>query len=102
MSVDDFIVDTQPFFAENDFYEAEIGRHVDRFGNVAQVRSAYDARRHPDDREVIKRGVNLIQLYNDGERWWITSVLWDNEREGIHLPSEWRRARSKPNRAIEG
>lgn len=89
MSIDDFIEDTAPFFAENDFYEYEIGRHVDRFGNVAQVRSVYEARRHPEDSEILKRGVNLIQLYHDGERWWVTSVLWDNERKGSSVPSEW-------------
>ena len=89
MSLDDYIIDTKPFFAENDFYEVEIGRQVDRFGNVAQVRSAYEARRHPDDADLLKRGVNLIQLYNDGTRWWITSVLWDNERQGVSLPAEW-------------
>lgn len=89
MTLDDYIVDTTPFFAENDFYEVEIGRHVDRFGNVAQVRSAYEARRHPDDADLLKRGVNLIQLYNDGVRWWIISVLWDNERPAVCLPSDW-------------
>ena len=89
MSVDDFKADTAPFFAENDFYEAEIARHVDSFGNIAQVRSVYEARRHPDDAEILKRGVNLVQLYNDGERWWVTSVIWDNERPGSTVPDEW-------------
>ena len=91
MTIDDFIEDTTPFFAVNDFYEYEIGRRVDRFGNIAQVRSAYEARRHPDDPELLKRGVNLIQLYQDGARWWVTSVLWDNERDGVSLPPEWSR-----------
>ena len=61
MSVDDYIADTTPFFASQDFYEIEVARRVDRFGNVAQARSVYEAR-HPDDAEVLKRGVNLIQL----------------------------------------
>lgn len=91
MSVDDFIADTTPFFAENDFYEVEIARHVDRFGNIAQVRSIYEARRHPDDAEILKRGVNMLQLYNDGERWWVTSVIWDNEGAGTTVPKAWRR-----------
>ena len=90
MSVDDYIADTMPFFAANDFYEIEVARRVDRFGNVAHARSVYEARRSPDSPELLKRGVNSIQLFHDGDRWWIVSVLWDNEREGVEVPAEWR------------
>jgi hypothetical protein len=30
-----------------------------------------------------------VQLYHDGDRWWVISVLWDNERTGVELPREW-------------
>jgi hypothetical protein len=30
--------------------------------------------------------VNSLALYNDGTRWWITSVLWDVERSGNAIP----------------
>ena len=90
MSVDDYIADTTPFFAANDFYEIEVARRVERFGNVAQARSVYEARRRPGDPELLKRGVNFIQLYHDGDRWWLISVLWDNEREGVAVPPGWR------------
>lgn len=89
MTVDDFIEDTEPFFAANDFYEYEIGRRVDRFGNIAQVRSTYEAKEHPGKGEVLKRGVNLIHLYNDGSRWWVTGVMWGDERPGVRLPDDW-------------
>jgi hypothetical protein len=90
MTVEDYIADTTPFFAAGDFYELEVARRVDRFGNVAQARSVYEARRHPDAPELLKRGVNLIQLYHDGARWWVVSVLWDNERAGVAVSREWR------------
>ena len=32
------------------------------------------------------RGINSIQLFHDGDRWWVVSVLWDNERPGNPLP----------------
>lgn len=89
MTLDDYIEDTAPFLAENDFYEVEVGREVDHFGNVAQVRSVYEARRHPGAAELLKRGVNLIQLYHDGSRWRALSVLWDNERDGWSVPPSW-------------
>lgn len=85
----EWLEDTRPFFASTDFHEIEVARRVERFGNVAWVRSVYEARRRPDDPELLKRGVNSIQLYHDGERWRIVSVLWDNERPGVTVPPEW-------------
>ena len=90
MSLDEYIADTAPFFAADDFHEIEVARRVDRFGNWAHVRSVYEARRRPGDPELLKRGVNSIQLFHDGERWRVVSVLWDNEREGVEVPSDWR------------
>lgn len=90
MTVDDYVADTSPFFAANDFYEVEVGRRIDRFGNVAHVRSVYEARSSPDAPDVLRRGVNSIQLFHDGTRWWVVSVLWDNERDGVAVPADWR------------
>ena len=39
---------------------------------------------------ILRRGVNSIQLFHDGARWWIVSVLWDNERDGVAVPADWR------------
>ena len=80
-----YIASRTPFFAENDFYEIEVSRREECFGNIAHVWSAYEGSRMPGG-EVILRGVNSIQLYHDGDRWWVLSVLWDNERTGIPLP----------------
>lgn len=89
MSPEEYHADTAPFFAGEDFYEIEVARAIERFGNIAWVGSVYEARRHPSDSEVLKRGVNSIQLFHDGARWWVVSVLWVNEREGLAVPAEW-------------
>src|SRR6187549_1434263 len=47
MSLGDYAANTTPFFAENPFYEVETGRRIDRFGNIAQVWSHYEARNAP-------------------------------------------------------
>ena len=49
------------------FYEVETERRVVRFGNVAQVFSAYEARTAPEGGELIKRGMNCAHLFNDGD-----------------------------------
>ena len=87
MGLADYASDTTPFFAANDFFEVEIGRRIDLFGNIAHVWSAYEARRALDDAEPERRGINSIQLFKDADRGWrIVAMIWDNEREGLVLP----------------
>jgi hypothetical protein len=87
MSLGDYAHDTTPFFAGNDFYEIEIGRRIDLFGNIAQVWSAYEARTSLTDEKPERRGINSIQLFRDPELGWrIVAMLWDNERDGVTLP----------------
>ena len=96
-SYDEFVEATIPLLEGKSFYEIEIGRKVDVFGQVAHVYSAYEARETPDHPEIQFRGVNMIHLWNDdmGEdgkpagRWWIMGIIWDNEREGLALPKAW-------------
>jgi len=79
--------DTEPFFAQNDFWEVEIARRIDVFGNMAHVWSVYEARRHPDDAEPERRGINSIQLFRDADgNWSVVHMIWDNEREGVRVP----------------
>ena len=88
MSLDEYRVNTTPFFMANGFHEIEIARRIDIFGNMAQVWSAYEARTSPDDARPQRRGVNSIQLYREATgQWRIMSMIWDNEREGLAAPS---------------
>jgi hypothetical protein len=89
MGVKDYAADTTPFFAANDFYEVEIGRQIQVFGNIAHVWSAYEARTALGDDQPERRGINSIQLFRDPERGWvIMAMIWDNERAGVALPEE--------------
>jgi hypothetical protein len=72
---------TQPF------YEWEIHRTVLRFGNVTQVWSTYASSREPGG-PPFSRGINSIQLYHDGSRWWITHWLFDRETPDKPIPSQ--------------
>jgi hypothetical protein len=82
MSVEEYAANTQPFFDVNDFYEIEISRRIDLFGNMAHVWSGYEARRTPDEDPPERRGINSIQLFNHPELGWrIIHMIWDNERD---------------------
>jgi hypothetical protein len=88
MSLDEYRENTTPFFAANNFFEVEIGRRIDVFGNMAHVWSAYEARSALGDEKPERRGINSIQLYRDETgAWKIISMIWDNEREGLKLPA---------------
>ncbi|MEO7935679.1 MAG: hypothetical protein ABIR27_05430 [Dokdonella sp.] len=84
MAPADYIADTAAFFASHDFFEIEVSRRVEEFGNIAHVWSIYEARRSEDDIEPERRGINSIQLFRNAHgHWQITSMIWDNERPGL-------------------
>jgi hypothetical protein len=85
-SIDEYITAAGPGLMANGFFEAEIGRTVTSFGNVWHLMSAYDSRNTLEDPKPFQRGVNSIQLFNGGNRWYILSVMWDAEREGLTIP----------------
>lgn len=85
-SGDEYEANAKALLAGMSFYEVETDRRVVRFGNVAQVFSAYEARTEPGGGELIKRGMNCAHLFNDGERWWLMHMIWDDEREGVEVP----------------
>lgn len=89
MDVEAYARDTADFFRRNSFYEIEIARRTDLFGNIAQVFSTYEAHNDLGGGKPFKRGINSIQLFNDGKRWWVVNMLWDNEREDNPLPAKY-------------
>jgi len=90
--LDGYIASRSPFFAANDFYEVEIAHRIERFGNIAHVWSTYEGRHSPEGPPFF-RGINSIQLFHDGDRWWVMSVMWDNERPDNSLPEEYLQSR---------
>lgn len=86
MGREDYIADTAPYFAANDFFEVEIARRIDVFGNIAHVWSAYEARHAPGDSKPERRGINSIQLVRGEDGLWsILAMVWDNERPGLGI-----------------
>lgn len=70
------------------FYEKEIHRETQRFGNIAHIFSTYESRTKADG-PVIARGINSIEAFWDGKRWWIANAIWDEERKDNPLPKEY-------------
>ena len=88
MSVDTYVTRNSPAFERDAFYESEIHRKTDVFGDIAQVWSTYEIR-NKNESAPIMRGVNSISLRFDGQRWWIVSVLWQPESADNPIPKEY-------------
>lgn len=87
MDNEGYITSRTPFFQKTSFFEKEVSRREDRFGKIAHIWSAYEGR-YAEDGEVAVRGVNSIQLYHDGDRWWVLTMLWDNDKLVLPPPGE--------------
>ena len=70
------------------FFEREVARHADRYGTIMQLFSTYESRHAASDATPFARGINSIQLLNDGKRWWVVTIFWDSERPGNPIPAE--------------
>lgn len=74
---------------QNGFFEREISRVTETFGGVTHRFSTYESRRRAEDPAPFARGINSIQLLNDGQRWWIVTVFWDSERPNNPIPPKY-------------
>jgi hypothetical protein len=89
LDVDGYIERVEPIFAKAGFYETEIRRRTEQFGQIAHVWSTYESRYSPEDREPFMRGINSIQLFHDGARWWIVNIFWQHESATHLLPEKY-------------
>lgn len=70
------------------FAEEEVRSEVRRYGDVAQVFSTYQ-KRYWGAAEILGRGINSYQLVHRDGRWWIVSVVWDEESGAGPIPAEY-------------
>jgi hypothetical protein len=87
--VEQYISLVGPRLEASGFFEKEVARRVERFGGVVQVFSTYESRRAAGDPTPIARGINSIQLWYDGKRWWIVTIYWEAERPGNPIPERY-------------
>ncbi len=88
MTVEDYINTSGPYLEKNGFFEVEIGRAQHEYGSIVQVFSSYASRQKQSDATPFMRGINSIQLWNDGKRWWIISILWESETKNTPIPQQ--------------
>lgn len=71
------------------FYEKSVANRIEQFANIAHVFSTYEARHNATDAQPFVRGVNSIQLMNDGQRWWVVTIFWQAEDAANPIPKQY-------------
>ncbi len=88
LDVEGYIDASAKFLETNGFFEHEVARHTDSYGQIAQVFSTYESRHKAADPAPFARGINSFQLMNDGKRWWIVTIFWQAESPGVQIPEK--------------
>ncbi len=94
LTVEDYVQRAGALFEKQGFFEREVSRRLERFGNIAHIFSTYESRHAKDDAKPFQRGINSIQLMNDGKRWWVVTIFWQGEDEKNPLPAEYLKTRN--------
>jgi hypothetical protein len=93
VDVEGYITNSAPFLEKEGFFEREISRRVEQWGHIAHVFSTYESKHNASDAKPFARGINSIQLLNDGKRWWIVTIFWEGESPENPLPEKYLKAK---------
>jgi hypothetical protein len=89
LTVEEYITNSGPFLEKDGFFEMEIGKKTEQFGNIAHVFSTYESKRTLKDEKPFMRGINSFQLWYDGKRWWVITILWQSESQDTPIPEKY-------------
>jgi hypothetical protein len=85
---EDYVSRASSYFEKNGFFEREIARRTEWWGNILQAFSTYESRHNAKDAAPFARGINSIQLFYDGNRWWVVTIFWQEESAQNPLTAE--------------
>jgi len=95
LSPEDYVQRASAGFAKAGFFEREVARASERYGTILHAWSTYESRHAREDAAPFARGINSIQLMQHAGRWWVVTVLWDQERPDNPLPAKYAPAAAR-------
>jgi len=66
-----------------------ISNKIEHYRDIAHVFSTYEMRDKADDAQAFQRGIASFQLFNDGKRWYVITMLWEGETRENPIPAEY-------------
>jgi len=94
LSPEDYISRASANMAKEGFFEREVARTVETYGNIAHVFSTYESFHSLSDKKPFMRGINSFQLLNDGKRWWVITIYWQGETPENPIPKKYLKSRN--------
>ena len=91
MTVDEFIAPREALLTGGsltDFREWPVKGRVEVFGDIAHWFGSYAKTGTQEGEPFTGRGMKTIQLVRTADGWRISAAAWDDEREGLGLPSD--------------
>lgn len=89
LTPEDYIARSGPQLEERGFFERELHRVTEAYGDIVHAFSTYDSKRTSADPAPFARGINSFQLMKDGNRWWIVTIYWFSERPDAPIPEKY-------------
>jgi hypothetical protein len=87
---DEYAQRNQTRLSDIGFNEDELYRITNTYGAGTQIFSTYESHfTNKNGEEEITKGINNIQLYFDGERYFIVSIFWDANAKNIEVPERY-------------
>jgi len=84
-TLEEFVRIGMKYYEGDGFIEYELNKTVNEYNGIAHVFQGYYAK----ESNIEEKGINSFQLVFDGKRWWITSLLWVSDRNGVKLPAKY-------------
>lgn len=93
LSPQDYAKLAGPYFEKNGFFEHELAHTIDTYGAITQDFSSYGSYHNANDAKPFARGINSFQLFNDGKRWYVVTIYWDEETPSTPIPERYLKSR---------
>jgi len=88
-TLEEYIGAAGPSLEQGGFFESELSRVTEQYGNIAHLFSSYESKRTAADETPFARGINSFQLWNDGTRWWVVTIFWEGETPATPIPDKY-------------
>jgi len=88
MTPGDYAEHAGAYFKQHGFFEHELSRKTDSFGAMTHIYTTYESRETKEGKP-IDRGINSMEFFFDGQRWWCVEIYWDSERPGNPIPEKY-------------
>lgn len=88
LTVEQYIERVKSYFEKEAFFEAPVANRTEVWDHIAHVWSTYESR-HARGEKPFARGINSLQLFNDGSRWYVVTIYWEGEESAHPLPEKY-------------